>query len=312
MKNRTPAEGESPDAQTIGKAPAEAMVAGGRVPVWQLYGERATFPDHLHCETIVERAAGHDWQIAPHVHLHLHQFFLLVSGDIRLTLAGEEVAMVPPVMLSVPRGVAHGFRFSAGTEGYVITLPAEEFPDIFGAESELAALLTEPLIRPAGPALIARGEAMAEAHRRARDLRRSILHGEALLLVSAFLTAGQDEVRPDALHRPARPPHLDRFEELMRQHLRSGWGVAEYAAAIGVSPRHLGRIMQAAYGQPARAVLAAAQIREACRLLAYTRMPVQQVGFALGFDDPAYFSRVFGRVTGMTPSAYRGQLDGAG
>lgn len=290
---------------------ARGAGGGGRVPIWQLYGERATFPDHLHCETIIERAAGHDWRIAPHVHLHLHQFFLLTSGEIHLTLAGKNVAVTPPVMLSIPRGLPHGFRFSAGTEGFVITLPAEEFPEIFGPDSEMAALLTDLLIVPADQALIARAQSLAQSHHDVRDLRRSILHGEALLLVGALLRASRADVVAGAgLAVVARVPHLDRFEALLRQQLRSGWGVGDYAAAIGVSPRHLGRMTQAAYGQPARAVIEAAQIREACRLLAYTRMSVQQVGFALGYDDPPYFSRVFGRVTGMTPSAYRAHLDG--
>jgi AraC family transcriptional activator of pobA len=34
-------------------------------------------------------------------------------------------------------------------------------------------------------------------------------------------------------------------------------------------------------------------------------MPVAQVAFYLGFDDPAYFSRFFMRRMGLTPRAFR-------
>jgi AraC-like DNA-binding protein len=44
-------------------------------------------------------------------------------------------------------------------------------------------------------------------------------------------------------------------------------------------------------------------------MLAYTRDSVQGVGFALGFDDPAYFSRFFQRGTGLAPSVYRARLE---
>ena len=54
----------------------------------------------------------------------------------------------------------------------------------------------------------------------------------------------------------------------------------------------------------------ATRLREACRLLAYTRMQVQEVGFALGFDDPAYFVRVFRQGTRLSPTEYRRKIAG--
>jgi AraC-like DNA-binding protein len=38
-------------------------------------------------------------------------------------------------------------------------------------------------------------------------------------------------------------------------------------------------------------------------------MRVQDVGFALGYDDPAYFARVFRRATGLSPGDYRARLE---
>jgi AraC family transcriptional activator of pobA len=50
------------------------------IPAWSLYGESRAFPDVMHIERFTDRAAGLDWRIAPHRHLHLHQFFLIQSG----------------------------------------------------------------------------------------------------------------------------------------------------------------------------------------------------------------------------------------
>ena len=39
-------------------------------------------------------------------------------------------------------------------------------------------------------------------------------------------------------------------------------------------------------------------------------MPVSQLAFELGFDDPAYFCRFFKRQTGLSPRAYRERAQG--
>jgi len=46
-------------------------------------------------------------------------------------------------------------------------------------------------------------------------------------------------------------------------------------------------------------------ILEAQRELAYTPADIVAIADGLGFDDPAYFSRLFAKRTGQSPSAYR-------
>jgi AraC-like DNA-binding protein len=46
---------------------------------------------------------------------------------------------------------------------------------------------------------------------------------------------------------------------------------------------------------------------EAKRLLYYSDMNVKQIAHTLGYDDHAYFSRQFRKVTGITPLGFRVQ-----
>ena len=46
-------------------------------------------------------------------------------------------------------------------------------------------------------------------------------------------------------------------------------------------------------------------VLEAKRLLYYSDLTVKEVAFALGYDDHAYFSRLFSKVTGMSPGSFR-------
>ena len=44
---------------------------------------------------------------------------------------------------------------------------------------------------------------------------------------------------------------------------------------------------------------------EAKRELVYTSAAVSEIAYALGFDDPAYFTRFFSKRTGMAPRTFR-------
>ena len=52
-------------------------------------------------------------------------------------------------------------------------------------------------------------------------------------------------------------------------------------------------------------------VREARRNLVYTNLPVSTIAYALGFNDPAYFSRLFSVATGLSPRSFRDKVLGS-
>ena len=52
------------------------------------------------------------------------------------------------------------------------------------------------------------------------------------------------------------------------------------------------------------------KIRKACELLDQTELTVQEIAVAIGYDDPYYFSRIFKKIQGVSPSAYRQSVKG--
>ncbi|MBI1173366.1 helix-turn-helix domain-containing protein [bacterium] len=280
-----------------------SAMAADQIPTWQLYGDARALPDVLHVERIVDRAAGLDWTIAPHRHLHLHQVFLLCSGEINLQLDGTARKIAPPAVINVPRGTVHGFTFSAGTEGFVLTLPADDFPDLFGAMAEASASLGRPFIA-GGDGMEDRFQTLFAHHAESQPFRRTLLRAEATALVAALL-AQAPEVQP---HRRI-DPRIKAFEDLARRSLHEARSLEDFASALSMSPRHLSRLCKAETGLSAKAYVEALKMREACRLLVYTRMSAQQVAYHLGFDDPSYFGRVFQRNLQFSPAAYRKRFE---
>ena len=266
-----------------------------RIPTWQLYGEASPFPDLLHIERIVDRAEGQDWVIAPHRHVNLHQIFLIRAGVVDLSLDGRRRQPIPPVVINVPPGCVHAFTFATGTEGHVLTLPPADFPELFG--QEMPALL-RPFDMP-GAGVEPLMDRIAARHAESGPLRRLRLRAAAIELCCEVAERAGSTAEAPAL------PHIPQLEALLRAHLADAWQVTDYARALGLSDRHLRRLWLEATGLSTHGFIAATRLREACRLLAYTRMQVQEVGFALGFDDPAYFVRVFRQGTGLAPTEYR-------
>jgi AraC family transcriptional activator of pobA len=69
-------------------------------------------------------------------------------------------------------------------------------------------------------------------------------------------------------------------------------------------------VTRAATGDTASHLILNRMIREARRNLVYTNMPIATIAYALGFDDPAYFSRIYAAATGLSPRAFRARLHG--
>ena len=53
------------------------------------------------------------------------------------------------------------------------------------------------------------------------------------------------------------------------------------------------------------------RIFEACKELQHSNVPVANVAYSVGFNDPSYFARVFRRFVGLSPSVYCEQISPA-
>lgn len=49
------------------------------------------------------------------------------------------------------------------------------------------------------------------------------------------------------------------------------------------------------------------KIRKACEYIELTSLKLSEIALKVGFEEPAYFSRIFTKIMGITPSAYRRQ-----
>lgn len=81
----------------------------------------------------------------------------------------------------------------------------------------------------------------------------------------------------------------------------------EVAGQVNHSPSHFSAVFSQEMGVTFKEHLTAVRIKRARELLRTTSARTYEIAYQVGYADPHYFSYVFRKETGQTPSEYRGQ-----
>lgn len=106
----------------------------------------------------------------------------------------------------------------------------------------------------------------------------------------------------------------ERLARLLRDDLASNRTLDDFARELGCSASHLLARFRTHWGCPPRHYQIRLRLQRACALLATTPWTVQAIAAEVGYDNALYFSRLFARHVGMSPTAWRQsheQRDGA-
>ncbi len=95
------------------------------------------------------------------------------------------------------------------------------------------------------------------------------------------------------------------LEQLVEENYASDRSPESYAEQLHVSVRHLNRICRSCYGTSFGELITGRVILEAKRLLSGQEWSMKEIANRLGFEEYAYFSRVFKQQTGETPRDFR-------
>ena len=100
------------------------------------------------------------------------------------------------------------------------------------------------------------------------------------------------------------------FNFLVEQHFRDKHKVADYASLLNRSPKTLSNIFQKHSSKSPLQFIQSRKILESKRLLGYSDLQVQEIGYQVGYDDVQSFSRFFKKQTGHSPLSYRMNISG--
>lgn len=274
-------------------------------PSWHLQLDHATWRDAHH----LRHASLHR---PPHTH-DVYHVVVVSRGSGSFIGANGPLAVRAPWLLLVSPGIAHSFQGAPGDD----TIYSEctfTGSDQRGAPLRLAwpHLLAERFARPCPVLADAPCSALLAAELEALiadlvscgdradpaidGLATGFLEHLLFILFRRLVAERQDALDP-----------LAQARRLLDHQLADPPSLTALADAVGLSPKHLGRAFAQRYGAPPGRYRQMAAMQQAANLLRASEAPIADIAASLGFADPRYFIRLFGRTHGQTPGVFRRQ-----
>jgi YesN/AraC family two-component response regulator len=151
----------------------------------------------------------------------------------------------------------------------------------------------------------------------AEDVERTVERIQAALLARRTQAArrsqeGRAQLPAEVRFKPrvSGTTRLQAAIAYVDKHYSQRISESEVALLCGMPPSRFCRAFKAAFEVTFVEYLANARVMQAKRLLANPAMPVADVAFAVGFTDPSYFTRVFRKQEGVSPTEYRSAQSG--
>lgn len=133
--------------------------------------------------------------------------------------------------------------------------------------------------------------------------------GEALKIAKVYLLKWHAEGQLPYAALVHRNPHADSVvrncEKWLQDHFREKNCVSQVVAMAGIPERSLKRRFKNATGSSLIEYIQNLRVEESRRILETGNMPIDEISVSVGYEDPAFFRRLFKRSTGLTPARYR-------
>jgi transcriptional regulator GlxA family with amidase domain len=138
--------------------------------------------------------------------------------------------------------------------------------------------------------------------------------GHALRTAKVYLFSGHLDGQLPFAAMSRRIQKTDAVIGQCQEWIAENYGCANPVAAMaersGLNPRTFARRFRAATGYRPMDYVHALRMEEAKQLIESETIGLDEVSLKVGYDDPAFFRRLFKRRAGLTPAAYRRKFSG--
>ena len=276
------------------------------IPEYFVYGEPSRSLDvgFMHVEAVMDRKNIHLGKVTPHSHPQMGQITFWTSGRGSYRIEDEVWDFSAPAVSFVPSRIVHGFTIEPDTDAIVVSIADDMLKQMAG---QISLAIDVPTFVSGGEAvswsrLATTLTLIADEYRSGALVDGKVLPGLIVVALSyiARLSAGGPP--------PAASPSVVLAMALRRAidgHFREDWSVERYVEHLGTTRHLLDKAARQILGMPVNEAALERRVLEAKRLLLFTIRSAEDIGFEIGFNDAAYFSRFFRKRCGQAPAEWR-------
>lgn len=108
--------------------------------------------------------------------------------------------------------------------------------------------------------------------------------------------------------KPYSDLRMQTLIELIELQYRKQRSADFYARQLSVSAKRLNELTRESYGKTISQLINDRLILEAKRAIGCIDKPIKEISYELGFSEPSYFTRFFGKQTGLAPQDFRKRI----
>jgi AraC-like DNA-binding protein len=241
----------------------------------------------------------------PHRH-DFHELLLVEEGCLRHTVDGETADLGPHSLALIARGQVHAVDRAIDTVGWMLRFAEELLPA--GTQPPIPARPGLDPVLALSPVDLATLEPVADLIEAEVARPVGAERDAALRALLTVLLLRVDRIRhavgANSVAQEEQRIYQD-FVALLERDFAAHHGVAHYAGALGVDPVRLSVILTHVLGITTKRAIDDRLVLEAKRLLRHTSLPLKAIATELGYADQFHLSKVFKRLTGVSPHDYR-------
>lgn len=245
---------------------------------------------------------------------HKHNFFFAVyvtQGSGTHEIDFNQYPIRPGTVFIVSPGQVHTWEVSDDIDGYLI-FHSQEFYDLRFTNERVrnfpfyCSLQNAPVIFPTPHSktkLDILFNGIREEYESQQLMKLQKIHSLLNLLYIEFTRSYMPQLLPAKLMQQYLTK-IHQLEKLIDDHYKTVKSPSAYAEMMHITERHLNRICKLYIGKNISTLIIDRVLLEAKRMLVYSEFSVAQIADELGYVDHAYFTRLFKKRSGETPSSF--------
>ena len=256
-----------------------------------------------------ETPSGHAYEISQP---HRHDFYYCVlseKGEMELEVDFEKVVLTDQTLFLSYPGQIHQINSARMEKGWFLAFDPSILDDQLKniLDECLSQVILVPLSNEQTTAFYSFINHLFAVYTNKEQLFRqtitqSIVTALVYQLASAYLSAEQLSL----VKNSARSIEITKtFKQILRRNFKSMKRPSAFAAKMNISVSHLNDTVRSVTGFPVTYYIQQELMKEAQRLLRYSALTVKEIADILGFEDSQYFNRLFSKIIGISPGAFR-------